>query len=95
MVDSTWSMVRKRFLTESSRQELIALARDASTAHGLARRANAVVLLDKGMSFEDVAKVLLVDDDTVRTWHRMYEEGGLGGLARFGYEGSECRLNEE
>jgi len=87
-------MIRKRFLTESSRQELLALARDASAAHGLARRANAIILLDRGMSCEDVGKVLLIDDDTVRTWHQMYQEGGLGGLARLGYVGSECRLNE-
>ena len=54
-------MIRKRFLTESSWQELIGLARDPSAAHGLARRANAVILLDKGMSCEEVAKVLLVE----------------------------------
>ena len=42
------------------------LARDGSAAHRLARRANALVLLDDGMSCEAVAKVLLLDDDTVR-----------------------------
>ena len=87
-------MIRKRFLQESARQELIALARDASAAHGLARRANAIVLLDKGMSCEAIAAVLLIDDDTVRRWHGLYADAGLGGLARLGYEGSECRLSE-
>lgn len=87
-------MIGKRFLSESSRQELLALARDVSAAHGLARRANAIILLDRGMNCEAVGKVLLVDDDTVRSWHQMYQEGGLAGLARLGYVGSECRLNE-
>ncbi len=39
------------------------------------------------MSCEAVARVLLLDDDTVRTWHRLYLEGGVEGLAGFGYEG--------
>jgi hypothetical protein len=40
------------------------------------------VLLDQGMSCSDVAKVLLLDDDAVRTWYRLYEEDGIEGLAR-------------
>jgi len=63
-------------------------------AHRLARRANALVLLDQGMSCGQVAKALLLDDDTVRTWHRLYEEDGIEGLASFGYEGRACRLRE-
>src|SRR5208282_2897858 len=47
-----------------------------------------------GMSCVDVAKVLLLDDDTVRTWHRLYEDEGIEGLASFGYEGSACRLSD-
>ena len=51
-----------------SRKDLTELARDGSAAHRLARRANALVLLDDGMSCEAIAKVLLLDDDTIRTW---------------------------
>ena len=46
------------------------------------------------MSCGDVAKVLLMDDDTVRTWYRLYEDEGIEGLASFGHDGSACRLNE-
>jgi hypothetical protein len=67
-------MIRGGFLDPQSRRELIELARDGSAAHRLARRANALVLLDDGMSCEAVAKVLLVDDDSIRTWHRLYKE---------------------
>jgi transposase len=87
-------MIRKRFLKESARQELIGLARDALAMHGLARRANAIILLDRGMSCEAIAEVLLIDDDTVRRWHRVYQEAGLVGLAQSGHEGSECRLDD-
>lgn len=88
-------MIGKRFLNESARQELLVIARDASAAHGLGRRANALILLDRGMSCDEVALVLLMDDDTVRNWHRLYQDDGLAGIARLGYEGSECRLNED
>ena len=83
------------FLDPESRKDLTELARDGSAAHRLARRANALVLLDDGMSYATVAKVLLIDDDTVRTWRRLYEEDGIEGLASFGYEGSTCRLSGE
>src|SRR3954471_19819465 len=85
-------MIRHGFLDSESRKDLIELARDGSAAHRLARRANALVLLDDGMSCAAVAKVLLLDDDTIRTWHRLYEEEGIEGLASLGYEGSACRL---
>lgn len=88
-------MIRPGFLDPESRKDLTELARDGSVAHRLARRANALVLLDLGMSCGQVGKALLLDDDTVRTWHRLYEEDGIEGLVSFGYEGSACRLSDE
>ena len=88
-------MIRPGFLDIELRQNLIELARDGSAAHRLARRANALVLLDDGMSCEAIAKVLLLDDDTIRTWYRLYEEDGIEGLTNFSYEGSACQLSGE
>ena len=31
------------------------------------------------MSYAAVAKVLLLDDDTIRTWRLLYEEDGIEG----------------
>ena len=61
----------------------------------MARRANAIVLLDQGWSCERVAAALLLDDDTVRDWCRAYERGGVAGLKSFGHEGSSGRLSSE
>ena len=66
-------MIRGGFLSREDRVDLIALAREGSAAHRLARRANALVLLDDGLSCEEIARVLFVDDDTVRSWRRLYE----------------------
>jgi transposase len=92
--DSSPGMIRAGFLDPESRSDLIDLGRDGSVAHRLARRANALVLLDDGMSCGEVAKVLLLDDDTVRTSYRLYEDEGIEGLASFGYDGSTWRLSD-
>ena len=63
------------------------MARDGSAAHRLARRANALVLLDKGMSCQSVAEVLLLDGDTIRSWYQLYQQEGIEGLASFGLSG--------
>ncbi len=86
-------MIRAGFLSTTEREELIELARTGSIEHRLARRANSLVLLDRGMSCEDIGSVLLLDDDTVRTWYQLYMEEGIEGLAGFGYEGSACHLS--
>ena len=88
-------MIRAGFLSPEDRADLIDLARDGSAAHRLSRRANALVLLDDGMSCEAVAKVLLLDDDTVRRWHGLFLEDGLEGLTRFDVGGRDGFLSME
>lgn len=88
-------MIRGGFLDAEAKRDLIDLARDGSVEHRLGRRANALLLLNNGMSCAQVAKVLFLDDDTIRTWRRLYFEDGIEGLAGFGHEGSACRLNVE
>jgi hypothetical protein len=50
-------MIRPGFLDSESRQDLIELTRDGPAAHRLARCANALLLLDDGMSCEAAATV--------------------------------------
>jgi hypothetical protein len=66
-------MIRHGFLDSESRRDLIDLVRDGSIAHRLARRANALILLDDGMSCAAVAKVLFLDNDTIRTRYQLYQ----------------------
>ncbi len=88
-------MIRPGFLSVTERQSLIKLARDGLEEHRIARRANAIVLLDDGWSCEDVSAAFLVDDDTIRDWFKSFETSGREGLSTFGYEGSACRLSTE
>ncbi len=61
----------------------MALARDRSVTHRLARRANALALLENGVSRDQVASVLLLDDDIIRRWRGAFAEGGRNVLMRF------------
>jgi transposase len=83
------------FLSTAERKELLSLARDGSAEHRIARRANAILLLDDGLSCERVAKVLYLDDDTVRRWRKLYDERGISGLEQFDAGGSSSRLSTE
>src|SRR3954466_4462 len=86
-------MIRGGFLTSEEQQDLTDLARDGTVEHRLARRANALVLLDRGMSCDEVGRVLLIDDDTIRTWHDLFEKDGVDGLAGFNYGGRASPLS--
>jgi hypothetical protein len=46
------------------------------------------------MSCGDVGKVLVLDDDTIRIWYRLYQEGGFDDWVSFGDDGSACRLSD-
>src|SRR5271169_3259632 len=61
-------VIRGGFLSADDRRALIGIARDGLAEARVARRANAIVLLDRGWSCERVAAALLLDDDTVRDW---------------------------
>src|ERR1022692_2368172 len=85
-------MIGSHFLDEEDRAKLIALARDGLAASRVTRRANALVLLDDGWSCRDVAAALLLDDDTVRNWRKLFEQRGIEGLTSFDVGGSASYL---
>ena len=93
--DSDGSMIRCGFLGEEDRKALIALARDGSSLGRVTRRANALVLLDDGMSCQQVARVLLFDDDTIRGWYELFEQSGFDGLTRFDMGGSSGKMSAD
>jgi len=88
-------MKRVGFLCEEDRANLVALARDGSAASRITRRANALVLLDNGWSCREVANALLIDDDTVRNWRKLFEQRGIEGLTSFDMGGSASFLSAE
>ena len=86
-------MICGGFLSAVERARLKAVIRRPSETHGVARRANAMLLLDKGWSCAAVAEALFLDDDTIRTWHNHYRSGGLDELTLFDWHGRAGHLS--
>lgn len=88
-------MIKSLFLSAADRLELISCVKSQREEHGIARRANALLLLDDGKSCQEVASVLYLDDDTVRSWYKQYMSEGWDGVAFDGWKGSQSRMSAE
>lgn len=60
--------------------------------HGIARRANAILLLDNGKSCQLIAEFLYLDDDTICGWYKTYRESGWDALTHDGWKGGKSRM---
>lgn len=85
-------MIRSGFLSPSERRELEVCVRSQREDHGVARRANAILLLDDGESCVQIAKFLYLDDDTIRGWYKTWRAGGWDALSVDGWKGGQSRL---
>ena len=75
-MDSVSFMIRSNFLLPKERLELERCVRRHREEHGVARRANAILLLDKGKTCVQIAEFLYLDDDTIRGWYKTYRQDG-------------------
>jgi transposase len=55
----------------------------------------AILLLNSGYSYEQIAEVLLLDDATIRRWHRLFQEKGINSLLADNYTGGVGKLTEK
>ena len=88
-------MIRRGFLSSTARLELEACVCSHREDHGIARRANAILLLDDGESCTQIAKFLYLDDDTIRGWYKSYRESGWEALAVDGWKGGQSRMTTD
>ena len=59
-----------------------------------AYRINAMILLGRDWTVTQVAEALLLDEGTIRNYIRRYQQGGIKGLSRDEYKGSEGYLSQ-
>jgi len=85
-------MIRRGFLSPSERRELEACVRSQREDHGIARRANAILLLDDGKSCQEIAEFLYLDDDTIRGWYKTYQRAGWDALSVDAWQGGQSRM---
>ena len=83
----------RNFLSATDRADLVKIAKDGLEEHRIARRANAILLLDRGWSYAKVAEALLIDDSTIRSWLKSFDDGGVEALVLFDLNGGACALS--
>ena len=87
-------MIRSNFLSRLARIELEACVRRQHENHGIARRANALLLLDDGESCAQIAKFLYLDDHTIRGWYKSYRRGGWDFLSVDDWKGGQSYISQ-
>lgn len=77
----------KNFLTA---QEVLILkeAHHSSRLRKSADRIKTILLLNQGLRYEQIAKLLLLDETTVRRYYNEYKQTGVDGLLEYRYHGS-------
>lgn len=68
------------------------LAHKQTREKRLADRIKAVLYLHFGLSYAEIAKLLLFDEVTVRRYFKQFEEKGIDGLLEYRYRGGRSRL---
>jgi len=58
-------------------------------------RIKAILLLNKGFSYEEIAEILLIDDTTVRRWHKIFSTKGIKTLLKDNYSGGTGKLTPD
>jgi transposase len=85
----------EKLLTAEERAALQAILRKRKTAALIARRANALLLLDDGLTPDQIARVLYLDDETVCEWRRIFVSDGLSSIGLKGYARRDGQLNRD
>ena len=81
-------------MTSEQRMVFEGIMRRQSEEHGVARRVNAILLLDDGWDYEQIAIALYISEGTVREWRKHFENGGLDELTTFDWQGGQSRLSQ-
>jgi transposase len=78
-------------LRSEDRQQLEA-AYQATRDKRTANRINILLLLDDGYSYEEVASILRLDDETIRRHEKAYQTLGLTEFLKNPFKGGICKL---
>ena len=88
-------MILSSFLSSAEHLELQICVLSQRKDHGVARRANTILLLNNGKSCQVIAEFLYLDNDTIRGWHKTYRESGWDALAFDGWKGGQSRKSAD
>ena len=81
-------------LSQEERQKIKQLHRKCKERR-FADRLKAILLLDDGVTCQEIARILLLDDDTIRNYSKQYLESGAESLLNDSFKGRQCSLTKE
>jgi len=79
-------------LNNNQISELLAMHKSIKDKR-IAYKINAIILLHKGLSYEEIEEVLLLDERTVRRYKDVYLSEGINGLTENKYKGGQPKLS--
>lgn len=85
--------MKRLSLTQEQLNELRRAHRRAKNKRD-ADRIKAIYSLAVGHSIAQVASILMIDEETLRHYRDQYMQGGVLGLLKTEFKGSECKLDE-
>lgn len=86
--------MRNLSLTQQER-DLITLKYKSETNRSIKPRLHLLLLKDQGLSQKQIAKILLVTEETISAWLKIYCEKGLEVLCTLHYKGSSPKVSPE
>lgn len=86
----------KNFLSIDQIQELKQAHREAKKKKDIKNtdKIKAILLINDGYSYEEIARILLLDDSSIRRYFEIYSERNLKGLLENNYMGKSSYLSE-
>jgi transposase len=60
-----------------------------------ADRIKAILLIADGFTYQQIQKILMLDERTLNRYKKIYNELGIDGLIANNYQGRQCKLSEE
>lgn len=85
--------VMAEFLSPEEKSKLKILHR-ASSNRKQGDKIKAILLLDQGYEYAEIARILLIDQSTVWRWYESFINSGINGLLNVNYVGGSCKLTE-
>lgn len=83
------------FYLSSEELQALRLAHRTAKARSDAYRINAIILLGTGWSIDEVAEALLFDDETIKSYVKRYQVGGIELLLERNYKGGFQKISAE
>jgi len=85
----------KKFHLSKEQVSELRIAHNAERNCNAAYKLNAVILLGTGWKLKDVKKVLLLSEETLRSYVDKYQSGGITELVETNYLGRQVDLDAE